>query len=184
MISARVPSSRRVIRGTFAAASVLALGLSLTACSTTNASSTPTSSNVAAAANSKLPDPCLMLNERLIKAAANVSLQPGKENAKLSNANQRICDWLPSSGASPYVQVLVTAGANTVTTQRSSAESSMGAATDVTVTGGDSAYTVANGSILGMAVADYFIQVTYFSGDTADVSSITTSLAKDVAESI
>jgi hypothetical protein len=185
--------ARRARRGAFAIAT-LALGATLAACSPSTGSSgsasptgmAPTTSVAGGAVqNSSLPDPCHMLTNRQIKAAAGVDLQPGKENAQLSNADQRVCDWLPASGASPYVEILVTAAtADTVATQRASAESAMGTATDVNVIGGENAYTVANGSIIGMGVADYFIQVTYFTGDTTDVSSITQLLAKAVTETV
>ncbi|HEX7590012.1 MAG TPA: hypothetical protein VF362_03430, partial [Demequinaceae bacterium] len=85
---------------------------------------------------------------------------------------------------SPFVQVLVTVGADSIASERASAEASMGASEDGTVIGGGSAYTVANGSILGMRVGDYFVQVTYLAGDSADVRVVTTALAQDVAKAL
>jgi len=189
-----IPSPKpRASARAYATVGALVVGFSLAACSasaptgsdTPGTTAMPASSVAAGSVDSNLPDPCTMLTNRQIKAATGVDLQAGKENAQLSNANQRVCDWLPASGTSPYVEVLVTgATADTVASQRASAESAMGAATDVSVIGGENAYTVANGSILGMGVADYFIQLTYFTGDTADVGSTTQLLAKAVTETI
>jgi hypothetical protein len=82
------------------------------------------------------------------------------------------------------VRVLVTVGADSITSERASAEASAGASEDVAVIGGSGGYTVANGSILGMWVADYFVQVTYLAGDTADARVVTTALAQVVAKAL
>jgi hypothetical protein len=104
-------------------------------------------------------------------------------NAQLSNDTQSICEWKPEAGF-PFVQVIVVGGADQVSTQRATAASMMGAVTDVTVPGASGAYSVANGSILGMAAGDYFLQVSYMSTGTADVSAITSALAANAVAAL
>jgi hypothetical protein len=79
---------------------------------------------------------------------------------------------------------LVVVGAESIAEERAAAEASLGPSEDVGVVGGGSAYTVANGSILGMRVGDYFVQVTYYPGDATDVRVVTAALAQDVAEAL
>lgn len=107
----------------------------------------------------------------------------GVINAQLSNDTQSICEWKPEGGF-PFVQVIVVGGADQVKTQRATAASMMGAVTDVTVPGASGAYCVANGTILGMAVGGYFVQVSYMSTSAADVSAITSALAANAAAAL
>jgi hypothetical protein len=60
----------------------------------------------------------------------------------------------------------------------------MGTAVDVTVPGAQDAYAVAKGSILGMTVGDYFVQVGYMSTDGLDALGITSALAADAAAAL
>ncbi len=111
-------------------------------------------------------------------------MSEGSLNAEMSNVDRSVCDWKSAGSPSPFVQVLVTVGADTVEAERAAAEAQMGASEDAGVVGGGSAYTVANGSILGMRVGDYFVQVTYFTGDTTDVRIVTAALAQGVAKAL
>lgn len=137
----------------------------------------------AAAGSGSLPDPCSLLTPSDIVAASGVTMADGVINAQLSNDTQSICEWKPEAGF-PFVQVIVVGGADQVSTQRATAASMMGAVTDVTVPGASGAYSVANGSILGMAAGDYFLQVSYMSTGTADVSAITSALAANAVAAL
>jgi hypothetical protein len=89
----------------------------------------------------------------------------------------------PAPGAS--------AEANPIAAQRAAAEATMGAATDIKLAGGTNAFTLNHGSVVGMNLTitkkavktSYYIQVTYTSGDTTDVSATTKALASLVATS-
>lgn len=183
-------SHRIALSGRRAAAIVggLAVALSLAACGTSSPDpsevSLGTGGPAPAVPEIPLPDACSLLTTSQIKAAGNVVLSEGSANAELSNAKRSVCDWVSAGGPSPFVQVLVTVGADSVASERASAEASTGASEDATVIGGGSAYSVANGSILGMRVGDYFVQVTYFSGESADVHVVTIALAQEVANAL
>ncbi|MBN2177265.1 MAG: hypothetical protein JW722_06370 [Demequinaceae bacterium] len=157
----------------------LALSLVLVGCSSSGAA--PDGPGPAAG---PIPDPCALLDSTQIETITGVSFQEGVFNTDLSTDFQSICDWHPMDGAFPLVQVLVSPGASTVAAQRESAESIMGATVDVSVTGGDNAYTVAGGSILGMTVDDYFVQVAFMTSDLYDVSTMTGNLAEVVAATL
>lgn len=188
MITGRTNRIARARRRVAAMAAGLAVALSLTACGLPGSDPLEPSvgSNTQTTAPPKIPvpDACSLLTTSQIKAAANVVLSEGSPNAQLSSAVRSACDWETAGSASPFVQVLVTVGADSVVSERASAEASMGVGADVTVIGGGSAYAVANGSILGMRVADYFVQVTYLSGGGADVRVATTALAQNVANAL
>jgi len=161
-----------------------ALGLTLTGCSSSDAAPSPNDSPAGSGPTAGpvgIPDPCTLLSPAEIEAATGVAFQEGVFNTDISTDSQSICDWHPVDGVFPLVQVLVSPGAATVAAQRQSAEAIMGATTDVAVTGGQNAYTVAGGSILGMTVDDNFIQVSFMTADPDDVTTTTVTLAETVA---
>ncbi len=80
-----------------------------------------------------------------------------------------------------------------VAAQRASVEASLGVASDAVVAGGTEAFVVKNGSVVGMGFEkvnankikrSYYIQVTYSTGDSSDVTVITKALAALVASSM
>jgi hypothetical protein len=80
-----------------------------------------------------------------------------------------------------------------IAAQRASAEATLGVTTDAVVAGGTDAFVVANGSVVGMSFEKvntnkvkrlYYVQVTYTTGDTSDVTIITKALAALVASSM
>jgi hypothetical protein len=105
-------------------------------------------------------------------------------------------DVAPTAGPSPAPAALpdpaAPANQGPIAAQRASAEAALGVATDTVVAGGSDAFILANGSVVGMNLVkvnankvkrSYYIQVTYTTGDTSDVSLITTALAALVATS-
>jgi hypothetical protein len=131
-----------------------------------------------------LPDPCSLLTPAAITATSGIEFADGYFNDDQSTDTQSICEWLPTDATFPLVQVYVSGGAGQISTQRATAESMMGAGVDVTVPGAQDAYAVAKGSILGMAVGDYFVQVSYMTTDGTDVLGITSALAAEAAASL
>ena len=131
-----------------------------------------------------LPDPCSLLTPAAITASSGIEFADGYFNDDQSTETQSICEWLPTDATFPLVQVYVSGGAGQISTQRATAESMMGVAVDVTVPGAQDAYAVAKGSILGMAVGDYFVQVSYMTTDGSDVLGITLALATEAAASV
>jgi len=159
--------------------------LALAACSSSDSGATgsPAAGVSAAAGSGSLPDPCSLLTPADIATASGVTMAEGAINAQLSNDTQSICEWKPAGGF-PFVQVIVSGTADQVTTERATADSMLGATTDVTVPGATGAYSVANGTIVGMAAGGHFLQVAFMSTNSADVSAITTALAADAVAAL
>ncbi|WP_291379492.1 DUF3558 family protein [Demequina sp.] len=132
-------------------------------------------------ASGDLPDPCAWLSPSDLESAVGTTFGDGAINADLSTDFQNICEWSAADGSFLIVQVLVTEDAATVSTQRESAEDFLGETTDVSVEGATAAYTVAGGSILGMAMGDFFVQVAVMSTSTDDVTAQTVALAEIIA---
>ena len=97
----------------------------------------------------------------------------------------------PAPAASPNPSPSASGGA--IASQRASVEASLGPATDTIVAGGTDAFVAAGGSVVGMTFETvnarkvkhaYYIQVTYTSGDSSDVTPITRALAALVATSL
>lgn len=128
-----------------------------------------------------LPDPCTWLTPGDLEAVVGTAFDEGAKNPDLSSDFQNICEWWAADGSVLFVQVLVTDGDASSSTQRQSAEDALGAASDVSVVGATDAYTVAGGSILGMVVGDNFVQVSLVSSSADDVTSETVALAEIVA---
>jgi len=137
---------------------------------------------LAGCSSSSTPNPCSLLSQGAIKDATGVAVQKGAVDVELTTATQSTCAWRPKSGSFPVIQVYLSAGAEQVAKQRSDASSGFGvAAVDVTVAGAHDAYAAGNGSLIGMVVGDYFVQVAYLTPGTADVLDKTTALANDAA---
>ncbi len=132
-------------------------------------------------ASNGLPDSCSWLTASDIESVVGTAFDEGATNLDLSTDFQNICEWWAADGSVLFVQVLVTEGAASLSTQRQSAEDALGATSDVSVVGATDAYTVAGGSILGMAVGDNFVQVSLVSSSPDDVTSDTVALAEIVA---
>jgi len=97
----------------------------------------------------------------------------------------------PAPAASPSPKPSASGGA--IAAQRASVEATAGATTDAVVAGGIDAFIAANGSIVGMnfqkviakkVTHSYYVQVTYTTGDSSDVSAITKALAALVATAL
>ena len=132
-----------------------------------------------------LPDACALLSAGDIASVIDASYGEGVFNDQLSDAGQNICEWKSSDSPVKFIQVLVKRGnADQIAGERASAEDFMGDSSDVSVVGGSKAYTVAGGSILGMGVDGYFVQVSNMSTSTDDVTVQTVALAAIVAGNI
>ena len=132
--------------------------------------------------SSSTPNPCSLLDQGAIKAATGVAVKKGQIDAELTNDTQSTCAWRPESGDFPVIQVYLSAGGDQVATQRTEADSGYGvAAVDVTISGAHDAYAAGNGSLIGMVVGDYFVQVAYITPGTADALDKTTALATKAA---
>jgi hypothetical protein len=188
MDAGRTQGAARAARGISGVAGAIVLAVTLSACGPSRVDDIEPSVGVDDRARAvpaiPLPDSCTLLTTSQIKAAANVILSEGSPNAEMSGANRSVCEWASAGNPSPFIQVLVAVGADSIAEERASAEASLGVSEEVGVVGGGSAYTVANGSVLGMRVGDYFVQVTYVAGDSADVGIVTSALAQDVAKAL
>jgi hypothetical protein len=137
---------------------------------------------LASCSSSSTPNACSLLDQGGIKEATGVAVQKGKIDAELTNDTQSTCVWRPETGDFPVIQVYLSAGGEQVTTQRADADTGYGVASvDVTIAGAHDAYAAGNGSLIGMAMGDYFVQVAYITPGTADALDKTTALATKVA---
>jgi hypothetical protein len=188
MNAGRTQGAARTARGISGVVGAIVLAVTLSACGPARVEDIEPSvggdDRARAVPATPLPDSCTLLTTSQIKAAANVILSEGSPNTEMSRANQSVCEWRSAGDPAPFVQVLVSVGADSIAAERASAEASLGVSEEVGVVGGGSAYTVANGSVLGMRVGDYFVQVTYVTGDSADVRIVTAALAQDVAKAL
>lgn len=163
-----------------ASVTALALSLLLVGCSSSGGASEPADNPGAG----DIPDPCSLLSAADIEAVSSIAFQEGVFNEEQSADFQSICDYQPVDGAFPIVQVLVSPGESQISTQRASAESWLGATVDVAVAGANDAYTVAGGSLVGMAAEGYYIQVAFMTSDVAEVTEITVDLAEVVVAAL
>ena len=139
--------------------------------------------SLAGCSSSSLPNACSLLDQGTIVEGAGVAVEKGKIDSDLSTETVSVCAWRPTSGTFPVIMVYLSAGADQVETQRLEAENGFGVpSVDVTVAGARDAYAAGNGSLIGMVVDDYFVQVNYLTTGTADALDKTTPLAAVVAE--
>ena len=131
-------------------------------------------------ATAGLPDPCATLTAAQISSTVGVEFAAGEPNAALSDRTQSLCEWHSSDGVAAFVQVYITADAGIAPSQRESA-GMLGDTFDATVPGAAVAYSVAGGTIIGMGVGDYFVQVANVSSSMDDVTAQTVELATIVA---
>ena len=140
---------------------------------------------LAGCSSNSTPNPCSLLSQGAIKDATGVAVQKGAIDADLTNDTQETCAWRPQSGDFPIIQVYLSPGGDQVATQRSDASSGYGVpAVDVTIAGAHDAYAAGNGSLIGMVVGDYFVQVAYITPGTSDALDKTTVLATKAAAAL
>ena len=156
------------VRGGALAVLALASALGLAACGSSSASKA-----------------CSLLDQAVIKDATGVAVQKGAIDADLTNDTQSTCAWRPQSGDFPIIQVYLSPGGDQVANQRSEADAGYGVASvDVTIAGAHDAYAAGNGSLIGMVVGDYFVQVAYITPGTTDALDKTTALATKAAAAL
>lgn len=140
------------------------------------------------------------LNKDLSTTGTSVCDWKGS-NADLPSIEVQITALTAEEGASPGPTPTPAASPNPspsasggpISAQRASAEAAFGPSTDVVVAGGIDAFVLANGSVVGMTFEkvnakkvkrSYYVQVTYTTGDSSDVTLITRALAALVATSL
>ncbi|WP_062531120.1 hypothetical protein [Demequina rhizosphaerae] len=133
---------------------------------------------VDAAAATGLPVPCDLLSATDIEAASGVGFGDGVLVEDDAAEDRASCVWNAADGPLPIVQVVVVAGADQAGSQRASAEEWMGPSSDVDVAGATDAYEVGDGTILGMQVGDVFVEVSFMSADSDDVTDTTVAIAE------
>jgi hypothetical protein len=135
--------------------------------------------------SSSVPNACSLLTPSDISADAGISVKTGQIDKDLTNKTQSTCAWRPTVGTFPVIQVFVSAGGAQVATQRKQADDGYKVASvDVTIAGAHDAYAAGNGSLVGMVVGDYFVQVAYVTTGTSDALAKTTALAAKAAAAL
>jgi hypothetical protein len=133
--------------------------------------------------SSSVPNACSLLTSTEISAGAGVSVTKGAIDSDLTNKTQSTCAWRPTVGSFPVIQVFVSAGGSQVAAQRKQADDGYKVASvDVTIAGAHDAYAAGNGTLVGMVVGDYFVQVAYVTNGTGDELAKTTTLAAEAAK--
>ncbi|WP_082101401.1 DUF3558 family protein [Demequina rhizosphaerae] len=166
-----------------ALAGMLGLAGMLAGCADGGAPAEPASSAPSAVAEvaepaGTLPDPCELLSAADIEAASGVGFGDGVLVEDDAAEDRASCVWNAADGPLPIVQVVVVAGADLAGSQRASAEEWMGESADVDVAGATDAYEVGDGTILGMQVGDVFVEVSFMSADSDDVTDTTVAIAE------
>jgi hypothetical protein len=131
-----------------------------------------------------VPDPCDAITSAQIEAALGSQYDEAKPNVYQSNETQSVCEWWSTTHEGTFVQVLIKSDASLVASERESADLGLGATVDEQVEGATDAYSMLSGAMIGMAVDDYFVQVSNLSGDGGDQTPETIALARIVTASI
>lgn len=139
-----------------------------------------------AAAAAGLPDACGLLTSAEIESVTGDSLEAGALDEELSTGEQGVCHFAPATDPFPIVQVIVVEGPGAgFDLQMATAVSMMGdEVEDIDIPGASQAFVVAGGAIIGMAVGDHYLQVSYLSTSTDDVTDITSALAELAAAAL
>lgn len=134
--------------------------------------------------DAKVPNPCDALTTAQVEETLGIAYDDAKPNELLSTETQAICEWWATDKPGTFVQVIVKAGAGQVAVERESANQGLGATVDETVAGATEAYSMLQGAMIGMAVDDYFVQVSNLSGTGGDHTAETIALAEFVAANV
>ena len=126
-----------------------------------------------------LIDPCALLTVEEIMTATGVPFDEGVFNEDLSSENQVICEWIGSEEFA-LVQVLFH-DFDSFQGNRDSAEEFTGGVTDVEIPGVSAAFASDQGAIIGMQVADGYLQVSYIPSGPGTFVEETKQLATIVA---
>lgn len=169
-----MPSRTSSLFGTCLAAAAAAL--MATGCSSDDGASSDFAAPV--------PDPCATLTAEQIETALGAAYDEAKPNVYQSNETQSVCEWWSTELEGTFVQVLIKVDASSVATERESANAGLGATVDEQVAGATDAYSMLSGAMIGMAVDDYFVQVSNLSGDGGDQTEETVTLAETVSAGI
>ena len=131
-----------------------------------------------------VPNPCDVLTTDQVEGILGIAYDDAKPNDLLSTETQAICEWWATDAPGTFVQVIIKVDAAQVAVERDSANEGLGATVDETITGATDAYSMLQGAMIGMAVDDYFVQVSNLSGQGGDHTDETVALAELVAAKI
>lgn len=144
---------------------------------TSNDSPEQTTSTTADTAASEIPDPCALLTVADLEAATGLTFGEGVFNESLSSDRQSICDWTASGSEFATAQVYLAPDAGGAFDTAKSGASGAFTLVDVDVPGASAAYATEEGSITGMQVPGFFLQVSYIPSGPGTVLDATTELA-------
>ena len=139
---------------------------------------TPDTETLVSAPDGGLADPCALLTVQEIDAATGQSFAPAVPHSDLSTDVQAICDWSVADGSPSTVQVIVSG--DVYDSNRVGAEEAGEELVDVEVAGADDAFSTLSGSIVAMDVDGAFVQVSYITDSTIDLTDVTVELAEAV----
>lgn len=129
-----------------------------------------------------LPDACSLVSAADLEQITGVVFADGVHFTEGETEFQSICNYTPPEGFFPFAQVLVNNTFVDFTAQREAAVagSPSGTATDVDVPGGEGGYTLENGTILGVGMNGYFVQVAFTDDQGSDQTALLVELAQAV----
>lgn len=126
-------------------------------------------------------DPCSLLTVEDLQVATGVDFGEGAVNDAMTNDTNAVCDWASSGDEFATAQVIIVrGGAENLDSQKEGADE-VSPTSEVEVQGADQAYRTEEGSIVGMAIGDDFVQVSYIPSGPGDVGDATLQLAETAA---
>lgn len=179
---------------TLAALAVLSIAV-LTGCSAT-ATTTPADPEETSAVEEveeqqeeaaalDLPDACSLITTAELEQITGIAFAEGEHFTEGETDVQSICDYYPVDGFFPFVQILVNTAYTDLEAQRDAAVAGTGgAAADVDVAGGEFGYTVDGGTILGVGIKGYFVQVSLYDEQGSDQTAVLVPLAEAVGAAL
>lgn len=136
-----------------------------------------TTTTIGDAPASDIPDPCALLTTLDLEAATGLTFGEGVFNESLSGDSHSICDWITSGSEFATAQVYLAPDSGGIFDTAKSGASGAFTIVDIDVPGATAAYATEEGSIAGMQVPGYFLQVSYIPPGPGSVLDVTSELA-------
>ncbi|MGA7096116.1 MAG: hypothetical protein WB245_00955 [Acidimicrobiia bacterium] len=151
---------------------------------TSSDSTEPTTTTVGDVSASEIPDPCALLTPADLEAATGLTFGEGVFNESLSSDSQSICDWTSSGSEFATAQVYLAPDAGGVFDTAKNGAASAFTLVDIDVPGASAAYATEEGSISGMQVPGFYLQVSYIPSGPGNVLDATTELATEAVAAL
>jgi hypothetical protein len=143
-----------------------------------------TTTTVGDVSTSEIPDPCALLTPADLEAATGLAFGEGVFNESLSNDSQSICDWTTSGSEFATAQVYLAPDSGGAFDTAKNGAAGAFTLVDIDVPGASAAYATEEGSISGMQVPGFYLQVSYIPSGPGNVLDATTELATEAVAAL